>query len=106
MLGQVRHPALKARRDALRAAGRCVCGPANGNVGRGGVVHGPPVKGGKCARCVGVHDGPRPQRRGVQVACPVCAAKPGGPCTSPNGKPTRSHQARILAAAALSTGAP
>jgi hypothetical protein len=48
---------LLKRRDALRAANRCINGPKVGNVGSRGVVHGPVVKAGKCQRCVDVHDG-------------------------------------------------
>lgn len=41
-----------ARRDALRALGKCICGPVVGNVGRSGVVHGPPIRLGRCERCL------------------------------------------------------
>ena len=43
-----------ARRNRLRAAGRCICGPDIGSPGHG-VEHGPPVKGGKCQRCIDAH---------------------------------------------------
>lgn len=42
-------PKMKVRRDALRAAGRCINGPAIG-VG----IHGDVVRGGKCERCLAV----------------------------------------------------
>lgn len=48
---------VKRRRDALRAANQCICGPLVGNVGRSGAVHGPPVVGGRCRRCDDVKRG-------------------------------------------------
>lgn len=72
------HPSARARRDALRLAQRCICGPVTGHVGARGVLHGPPVSGGKCRRCVEIHD-ERPNRA-IPVACPTCAAGPGRWC--------------------------
>lgn len=40
------------RRDRLRAAGKCICGPEVGTVSNRGTEHGEPVKGGRCARCL------------------------------------------------------
>lgn len=44
-------------KTALRAAGRCICGPLSGFISRRGTVHGPVVRGGKCQRCLDVHAG-------------------------------------------------
>jgi hypothetical protein len=41
----------QTRRAELIAAGKCLNGPLVGNVGRGGVVHGPVVRGDKRQRC-------------------------------------------------------
>jgi hypothetical protein len=43
------------RRAELEAANKCINGPLVGNVGKTGIVHGEPVKHGKCARCVIVY---------------------------------------------------
>lgn len=54
----VKHPALKARRDAKLAAKICVnSGP------RSKVEHGEVVKAGKCQRCLDVVDAGRPEVR-------------------------------------------
>lgn len=45
----------QSRRNKLREAGLCINGPLVGNVGHGGVVHGPVVKSGRCQRCLDVH---------------------------------------------------
>lgn len=46
----IEHPKVKARRDALRAAGICI------NSGPGSrVEHGPVISGGKCQRCKDLH---------------------------------------------------
>ncbi len=50
----------------LRAAGRCIAGPAEGFVGYRGVIHGPVVSGGRCARCL------------EAAGRPVAASKPAG----------------------------
>jgi hypothetical protein len=42
----------KDRRDELRAANRCICGPLNGRVSVRGTSHGSPVAGGRCQRCI------------------------------------------------------
>ena len=47
----VLEPLVKARRDTLRAADKCINGPLVGNVGRRGIIHGAPYKGGRCKRC-------------------------------------------------------
>jgi hypothetical protein len=39
------------RRNELRAAGKCLNGPLVGNVGKGGVVHGPVFKLDRCKHC-------------------------------------------------------
>ena len=53
----IEHPLLKENRDKLRAAGRCICGPAVGNVSKNGTLHGPVLRSGKCARCLSVWRG-------------------------------------------------
>ena len=40
------------RRMELEKAGKCINGPLVGNVGRGGAVHGAPVRFGRCERCL------------------------------------------------------
>lgn len=51
---QLVHPKAKVRRDALRAAGRCInSGP------RSKVEHGPVTSAGKCSYCVAIHRGSR-----------------------------------------------
>jgi hypothetical protein len=47
------------RKAILRAHGRCINGPLDGYVSKRGTVHGPVVRGSKCARCCAVHDGAR-----------------------------------------------
>jgi hypothetical protein len=47
----------KSRREILKEAGQCIGGPLVGFVGKGGAVHGPVVRGGKCQRCITVHKG-------------------------------------------------
>lgn len=42
----------KARRDLLRAAGKCIGGPLVGFVSRSGIEHGPVVSADKCQRCL------------------------------------------------------
>jgi hypothetical protein len=51
----------KLHRDANRAEGKCINAPRVGDVGRGGVAHGPPVTGGKCQHCRDVSRGRPPQ---------------------------------------------
>jgi hypothetical protein len=46
---------VRQRRAALRQAGRCINGPAVGNFGKHGAIHGPVVKAGKCQRCIEIH---------------------------------------------------
>jgi hypothetical protein len=41
----------RSYRARAHDAGVCICGPLDGNVGRRGVVHGPPGKNGRCKRC-------------------------------------------------------
>jgi hypothetical protein len=43
------------RRSLLESLGKCINGPVKGRVGLKGVVHGKPVKAGKCKRCLAVH---------------------------------------------------
>lgn len=52
---------LAVRREALRAANRCINGPIENRPGRrNGVVHGAVVPGtGKCQRCIDVAKGSR-----------------------------------------------
>jgi hypothetical protein len=99
---------MKARRDELRAAKRCINGPMEGTRGAGGIEHGPPVSGGKCARCVEVHDGPRPTNPGITVPCPVCSSRAGVQCRSRYGAGpfTRMHAERVAAATAKETPCP
>ncbi len=86
----------KARRDKLRALGKCICGPADGTVGREGVEHGPVVAGGRCQRCWDAKrrvtsSAPRPS----SITCPQCRAKPRQPCRAPDGHTFASfHQVR------------
>ena len=54
---EIFHTKMKVRRDALRAEGRCICGPVIGHISRNGVAHGPVLRGGKCARCLAVWRG-------------------------------------------------
>lgn len=53
--GYLTDPEMRAetqlRREELRKVNKCINGPLVGNVGRGGVVHGEVVHGGKCQRC-------------------------------------------------------
>lgn len=88
----------KVRRDALRAAGKCINGPMVGFVGKDGVTHGPVVQGGRCQYC---HDLKTGAKTPLSVACPQCGARSPHPCRSQNGAgvPTRIHQARRDAAA-------
>lgn len=45
-------------RAKLRAAGRCIAGPLEGEASkRSGIVHGPVYKGGRCKRCWDVKTG-------------------------------------------------
>ena len=56
---RVRWPHMKKRRDLMRELRYCICGPMAppGTPSKHNIVHGEVVKAGKCARCVGVHDG-------------------------------------------------
>lgn len=100
MSAAVKHPALKARRDALRAAGRCICGPADGTTGARGVEHGPVVSAGKCQRCIDQHDGSRHSAAALAIRCPVCGSAPRVQCRSLSGAGgfTRMHAERTAAA--------
>lgn len=49
---EVIHVKMKVRRDALRAAKKCINGGP-----RSRVVHGPVVSGGRCQRCIDVKQG-------------------------------------------------
>ena len=40
------------RRNTLRVANKCICGPLVGYVGKTGIVHGDPKEGGRCQRCI------------------------------------------------------
>lgn len=52
-----RRECARDRRIVLKAHGRCICGPLEGFVSKSGIVHGPVVSGGRCARCVAVKRG-------------------------------------------------
>lgn len=101
---QVLHPKVKSRRDLLRQEKRCINGPTNGNVSSRGVVHGPPVKGGKCQRCCHIHE--RGPAAALAVECPTCKVQAGAQCVTvnalkrrPEGSPTYVHAARLELAA-------
>jgi hypothetical protein len=49
----VKYPKQRERRRLLRALGKCINGPLDGDMGQArGVVHGPAVKSGRCERCL------------------------------------------------------
>lgn len=95
----------KSRRNACRAAGRCICGPITGTRGNQGIEHGPPIEGGggRCLRCTAVHYTYRNPSHPRTVACSVCQAEVGQACRSDD--PTnRPHIERIIAAYVASMG--
>jgi hypothetical protein len=72
-------------REQLRAAGKCINGPRVGNVGRGGVEHGPVVRSGKCQRCIDIYrksaggyaDQPKPVETFVELELALRAFRDG-----------------------------
>ncbi len=55
---QERRDTTTDRRDRLNALALCINGPDSARPSlRSGIVHGPVVSGGKCARCIARHKG-------------------------------------------------